>query len=66
MARTQLVYTAAIEAGAMDFGLFGSSDLPKKTDHPDKASLIRLLNDANDQWLVAIGENKAEDAVRCF
>ena len=64
MARTQLVYAAAVESGVMDYSLFSSSELPSKTAIQDGAGLAALLNEANKHWLRVLKSRAAEDAIR--
>lgn len=52
--RTQIVYTKAIETGFMDFSLFHSTLMPKKTDYQTRESIIKFLKESNLNWINAI------------
>lgn len=58
--RSQIVYTKAVETGKMDFSLFHSSLIPKKTDYQTRESILQFLKDMDLNWIKAI-KNKTKD-----
>jgi hypothetical protein len=56
-ARTQAIYAHAAQSGAMDFSLFSSSGLPRKTDHQTVKALLSFLVSSERQWLNALHAN---------
>lgn len=58
--RTQIVYAEAVKTGKMDFSLFHSAHMPKKTDNQTKKSIKKFLEETNKKWVSAI-KSKAEN-----
>ena len=59
--RTQLIYTEAVKTGVMDFSLFGSKTLPKKTDYQTKVALVKFLQKTDQEWMKAIRTQRSDE-----
>ena len=57
IARTQIVYTAAVANDKMDFSVFESSALPSKDAHQTVKELLNHLNACEEDWLSNLTQN---------
>ncbi len=62
-ARSQLVYTKAVQEGRMDFGWFGSKDLPGKDEATSGETIGKFLDTADALWLAALNRAGSAEAV---
>src|SRR5688572_27640214 len=58
MARTQMVYTKALNEGKMDFAYFGDPMLPDKHVLRTQTDLQKWLDEADVAWLDALEHGK--------
>lgn len=58
IAKTQRVYTKAIDVGTMDFAFFHTLELPDKSKFGDKKFAEDYLAESNRLWLSAIHNSK--------